>query len=122
MLPSVECGNFKFARLNRTFAGAFPGVFITSSLLGHERGHGNKILKDEQHLFTFGGGAKITEEKGDLSLEWGGYWVFCTVEQRESALLPRCEASTFDCPGYLIAETEPDLKILWVLRCPRELG
>lgn len=38
-------------------------VHSTSILLDHERGHGNKILKDEQHLFTFWDWPKITEEK-----------------------------------------------------------
>ena len=64
MLPSVECGNFKFARFEPHICG---GIFLecssTSIQLDHERGHGNKILKDEQHVFTRIRGAKITEEK-----------------------------------------------------------
>ena len=44
--------------LNRTFAGAFSwSVHQRAILLDHERGHGNKILKDEQHVFTLDGWA-----------------------------------------------------------------
>jgi hypothetical protein len=64
MLPSVECGNFKFARFEPHICG---GIFLECSspsiLLDHEREDGNKILKDEQHLFTRDNWAKITEEK-----------------------------------------------------------
>jgi hypothetical protein len=49
------------------FAGAISwSVRHRSNLLADERRHGNKILKDEQHLFTREGLPEITKKKRDF--------------------------------------------------------
>jgi hypothetical protein len=61
----VESSNLPV--LNRTSRGHFLECASPSTLLDHERGHGNKIFKDEQHLFTPDRGAEITEQKREIS-------------------------------------------------------
>ena len=58
-----RAGNFKFARFAAHLRGHFLECSSARSFLDDERWHGNKILKDEQHLFTHTGRTKITEEK-----------------------------------------------------------
>ena len=58
-----RAGNFKFARFAAHLRGHFLECSSMSTLLDDERGHGNKILKDEQHLFTHLELTVITQEK-----------------------------------------------------------